>query len=144
MKRPKHLGAWSSVTGDARVDVGAGQVKGVVVTDGASLRFVCGAVEWVLASGRGQFEFDFYSPEAGHLALVADHADAKSSVLLSAWGPVPQPEGWTEGESFVQLEPKSADDVPQAVRDMMARMEANQRRREATLLAEIQRMRGGA
>lgn len=144
MKTPKHLGAWSAIVGSATIPVGSGQIKGVIVTDGASLRFRSGEVEWVIASGRGNLAFDFYSPGEGELRLVADGPEVRSSAMLSSWGPVPQPEGWLESESFVQLEPKAADDVPQAVRDMMARMEANQRRREATLLAEIQRMRGGA
>lgn len=143
MKRPKHLGGWSAITGDARIPVGTGQIKGCVVTDGASLRFVCGAVEWVIASGRGQLDFDFYSPEAGELVLVADHVDAKSSAQLTSWGPVPQPEGWIGGESFVQLEPKARDEVPEAVKEMMARMEANAARRERALMAEIQRIKGG-
>lgn len=144
MKLTKHIGAVTALRGDARLGIEAGQCKGVCVTDGASIRFVNeGGQEWVVASGRGSLAFDFYAPEPGELRVLSDHADGLTSVQLASWGPVPAAEGWIEGESFVQLEPKAADDIPQAVRDMMARMEVNARRREDALRAELERVRQG-
>lgn len=141
MRNLKDIGAWIGRSGSFSVAVPARQVRGIIVTDGASLRAVVDGSTIVLASGRGKFDLDFVFPMEGELQVVADHADVETAVHLSGWGPREPVLGWTEGESFTQLELKEPSDVPSPIRAMMERMQANAIKREMQLRAEIESLK---
>jgi len=137
MKHIKDVGAWIGKKGSLAVPVPNGQLKAIVITDGASIRATWGEDFVVLATGRGRLEIDCYLPDFAQIEVMADDDDCCTSVHVNGWGPRERPEGWTMSESITQLELKNPSDVPVAIRDMMEKMQQNALRREAQLRAQI-------
>lgn len=111
-----------------------GRCRGVVFTDGASVRLG----GRVIASGRGVLRFDATAVEDDFLAIVADRKDGLTTLTLDAFAFDRVEPGWTEGESFVQLDAKDRNAVSPEVQAMLERMQRNMLYREERLRAEFQ------
>lgn len=142
MKTQRDLAAWVSRKGDFRLPLPSPQVKGFLITDGASVSVDCDEGGILVASGRGFFSLDYVVNFRGELVVDADKPNCRTSVHLVGWGPAEQVAGFLGTESFVQLDAKSRNTVPPEIQAMFDLMQRNSLRREAVLRAELEKARG--
>lgn len=143
MKRIKDLDAWEGFAGARAFPVPAGQLLATVVTMGASVFYESASGGRILlASGRGFMQIDVQLPEDGEVGVIGDKVDSETALYINGWGPVARDAGWSDAESFTQLDLKSRDDVSAEVRAMLEKQERNALRREAMLRGEIEKLRG--
>ena len=135
--RLRSISDWSTVNGSgefAAPDEGARRVSIPVVTEGGTFIVQDGnGAQTLVGYGEGKMQLDFAVSGAFTLLVVAD---GMTSLLLPWQRDVDA--GWENGDSFVQVELKSREEVSPAVRDMMERMNRNFMLREATLRAEME------
>lgn len=141
MKIQRDLQAWVSRKGTFRLLLPSPQVKGFVVTDGASISVEVDGEQYLVASGRGSFTLDLVVSRPGELVVEADKASGSSSVHLLGWGPTDQPAGFLDTPSFVQLDAKSRNAIPADVQAMFDLMQRNALLRENALRSQLEKFR---
>lgn len=139
MKLQRDLAAWICRNGNFQLPLPSPQVKGFIITDGASVSIETDGYAALICSGRGRFDLDFVLNQPGQLVVQADNPKDRTSVHLVGWGPADQPIGFLGTESYVQLDAKSRNAIPPEVQRMFDLMNQNAARRENALIEQLQR-----
>lgn len=146
MKPKNKLAMAVTRQGDFSLPVDAGRIAGTFVTQSGSLFCMIDGPEGsagqtvLLWSGEGQGEIDFHMPGTGLLMFSASDPNVFTSFWLHEWRGPAVVTGWTEGESFAQLDVKSRDTIAPEIRSMMETMQRNMLMREMQLRSEISRL----